>query len=109
MSEEEKEAIYELEKFRRIKVLYGNTFAIHIEQMKQLQNNMKIVFNLLQKQKSELEKKDKIIDEMAARAYLTEEEREEMKKDIYNNPNHKGFADFVKRYFERKVENESNS
>ena len=49
MSEEEKEAIYELEKFRRIKVLYGNTFAIHIEQMKQLQNNMKIVSTFLSK------------------------------------------------------------
>ena len=49
--------------------------------------------------------KDKIIDEMAARVYLTKEEREEMEKDIYNNVNHKGFADFVKRYFKMKVRN----
>ena len=54
--------------------------------------------------KSETEKKDKIIDEMAPRVFLTKGDREEMKKDIYNNVKHKGYADFVKRYFERKVE-----
>ena len=52
--------------------------------------------------------KDKIIDEMAARVYLTKEEREEMEKDIYNNVNHKGFADFVKRYIKMKVRKEND-
>ena len=36
--------------------------------------------NIIQKQQSELKKKDKMIDEMAPQIYLTEEQREEMKE-----------------------------
>lgn len=54
----EKEVIERLNRFKTIKVLYGNTFAIHLEQLEQLQNDIETVLNLL-------EKKDKIIDLMA--------------------------------------------
>lgn len=74
-----------------------NTMQAEFERLENLEDNTDML-------KLELEKKDKIINEMAPRVYLLKEEREEMKKDIYNNVNHKGFADFVKRYFERKVE-----
>lgn len=45
----EKEAIEELNRFKTIKVLYGNTFAIHLEQLEQLQNDIETVLNLLEK------------------------------------------------------------
>ena len=54
----EKEVIERLNRFKTIKVLYGNTFTIHLEQLEQLQNDIETVLNLL-------EKKDKIIDLMA--------------------------------------------
>lgn len=65
--------------------------------------------NTIKEKQTELEKKDKVIDELASRVYLNKQEMEEMEKYIYNNPNHKGFADFVKRYFERKVKNENRN
>lgn len=54
----EEEVIERLNRYKTIKVLYGNTFAIHLEQLEQLQNDIETVLNLL-------EKKDKIINEMA--------------------------------------------
>ena len=51
----EEEVIERLNSFKTIKVLYGNTFSMHLEQLEQLQNDIEIVL-------SELEKKDKIID-----------------------------------------------
>lgn len=50
----EKEAIERLNRFKTIKVLYGNTFAIHLEQLEQLQNDIETVLNLLEKQKAEI-------------------------------------------------------
>ena len=54
----EEEVIERLNRFKTIKVLYGNTFSMHLEQLEQLQNAIETVL-------SELEKKDKIIDLMA--------------------------------------------
>lgn len=53
---------------------------------------------------AEIQKKDKIIDEIAPRIYLTEQEREKMKQYIENSNKPKDFSSFVKQYFERKVE-----
>lgn len=61
----EKEVIERLNRFKTIKVLYGNTFAIHLEQLEQLQNDIETALNLIQTQQAELEKKDKVINEMA--------------------------------------------
>lgn len=61
----EKEVIERLNRFKTIKVLYGNTFSMHLEQLEQLQNDIKTALNLIQTQQAEIEKKDKIIDLMA--------------------------------------------
>ena len=50
--------IERLNSFKTIKVLYGNTFSMHLEQLEQLQNDIETVL-------SELEKKEAIINEMA--------------------------------------------
>lgn len=52
MTNEEKEAINKLNNFKTITVLYGNTYAMHIEQLKQLQENINIVLNLVEKLKA---------------------------------------------------------
>lgn len=69
------------------------------------------LLNLIQKQQAELlaqereiEKKDKIIDKLVPRIYLTQKEREIMKKYIWDSNKLKGFSSFVKQYFERKLE-----
>lgn len=61
----EEEVIERLNRYKTIKVLYGNTFAMHLEQLEQLKNDIDTVLNLLETQKAEIEKKDKIINEMA--------------------------------------------
>ena len=52
----EEEVIERLNRYKTIKVLYGNTFAMHLEQLEQLKNDIDTVLNLL-------EKKDKVINE----------------------------------------------
>lgn len=98
----EKEVIERLNRFKTIKVLYGNTFAIHLEQLEQLQNDIETVLNLL-------EKKDKIIDLMAIA--ISNEPLPTEEYCIFRNfdcPEVGGNRDCkecVKQYFERKVEN----
>ena len=53
----EEEVIERLNRFKTMKVLYGNTFAIHLEQLEQLQNDIETVLNLL-------EKKDRTIQQL---------------------------------------------
>lgn len=55
MKMNEEEAIERLNRYKTIKVLYGNTFAMHLEQLEQLKNDIDTVLNLL-------EKKDKVIN-----------------------------------------------
>lgn len=45
----EEEAIERLNRFKTIKVLYGNTYSMHLEQLEQLQNDIDTVLNLLEK------------------------------------------------------------
>ena len=76
MNEEE---IERLNRFKTIKVLYGNTFTIYLEQLEQLQNDIETVLNLL-------EKKDKIINSKngtinALHAALKERTEERDRKD----------------------------
>lgn len=124
MTKEEKKAIDEIRNWRN----YIIKNKEKVNRANDIEFYLRTVLNLIEKQQKEIAElkekydkdthtlqnqldlanadrveKDKIIDEMAPRVYLTKEEREEMKKDIYNNVNHKGFADFVKRYFEKKV------
>src|SRR5699024_1944590 len=65
MTTEQREAIDRLNRFKTIQVLYGNTCAMHIEQLKTLQVNISTVLSLIKEQQEEIEKKDKQIDLMA--------------------------------------------
>ncbi len=74
----EQETIERLNRFKTIKVLYGNTFAMHTEQLKTLQEDIETALNIIKEnsaeiqqkntelaeKNAEIEKKDKIIDEM---------------------------------------------
>ena len=60
----EEEVIERLNRYKTIKVLYGNTFAMHLEQLEQLKNDIDTVLNLLETQKAEIEKKDKEYEEL---------------------------------------------
>lgn len=75
----EEEAKERLNRFKTIKVLYGNTYSMHLEQLEQLKNDIDTVLNLLEKKdidiietkeanrqlSVELQKKDKMINDMA--------------------------------------------
>lgn len=50
----EEEVIERLNRFKTIKVLYGNTFSIHLEQLEQLQNDIETVLNLLEKKDNKI-------------------------------------------------------
>lgn len=54
------EAIERLNRYKTIKVLYGNTFAIHLEQLEQLQNDIETVLNLLEKKDKKIEHLEKL-------------------------------------------------
>ena len=85
----EEEVIERLNSFKTIKVLYGNTFSMHLEQLEQLQNDIETVLNLL-------EKKDKIIDLMAKELVKAHEW-------FYSEFDNYTKEDFIK-YFENKAE-----
>ena len=109
LSEEEKEAIEDLNSFKSISILYGNTFTMFLDQLKKYQQATDIVLNLitkLQKENEENEEKDKQIDLMAkcidvelssARLGIL------LNKDVKPLETYKGD---IKQYFERKAENE---
>lgn len=106
----DKEAIERLNRFKTIKVMYGNTFAMHLEQLKQLQQDLETILNILEKQKAEIEKKDKIIDKIVY--YLSDFDIDEMcgkcDKCIGNGCYVDDDIEFkincIKKYFEKKAE-----
>ena len=85
----EEEAIERLNRYKTIKVLYGNTFAMLLEQLEQLKNDIDTVLTLL-------ENKDKIIDLMADKLVQDTEW-------FYSEFDNYTKEDFIK-YFEKKVE-----
>ena len=50
----DKEVIERLNRFKTIKVMYGNTFTMHLEQLKQLQQDLETILNILENQKVEI-------------------------------------------------------
>ena len=108
MTTEQREAIDRLNRFKTIQVLYGNTFAMHIEQLKTLQVNINTVLSLIKEQQEEIEKKDKQIDLMAS--YIASLDIEEdicvkTGKDL-NECDSMAFGeceDCIKQYFETKA------
>lgn len=58
----EQETIERLNRFKTIKVLYGNTFAMTTEQLKTLQEDIKTALNIIKEKDKKLEKKDEYIE-----------------------------------------------
>lgn len=54
----EQEAIKRLNRFKTIKILYGNTFAMHIEQLKTVQEDIETVLSMLKENSAEIEQKN---------------------------------------------------
>lgn len=125
----EKETIDRLNKFKSIKVLYGNTFAMTLEQLKILQEDIETVLNTLKEKDKKIEKdrelkhrlckevnqmfteveeKDKIIDLMATfidaqNTRMLEDEYTAI-KNIYTIIGFDKDKEGIKQYFESKVE-----
>lgn len=76
-----------------------------IDREDDIQGILKKLLNQIQKQQVEIEKKDKIIDLMVPRVYLSEQERENMKEEYtWTSNKPKDFSNCVKQYFEKKAE-----
>ena len=63
----EQEIIERLNRFKTIKVLYGNTFAMHIEQLKTVQEDIETVLSMLKEKDKEIEKKDNAVRKIIKR------------------------------------------
>lgn len=61
MTNEQKEAIEKLNRFKTIKILYGNTFVMHIEQLEKVQEAIETALNLIQIQERKIYDYDEII------------------------------------------------
>lgn len=110
-SKEQEETIERLNRFKTIEILYGNTFAMHIEQLKTVQGDIETVLSMLQEQQEENKKKDKIIEEMAK--FMTNKDIDEEIcryqvvehcKDEEHGVTTNVCINCIKQYFERKVE-----
>ena len=119
MTNEQKEAIEKLNRFKTIKILYGNTFAMHIEQLEKVQEAIETTLNLIKQQERKIydydeiiarleeenTRKNKMIDliaEKLAKTYHYTPKKCSLKEDIDCN-NYKNCTDCAKQYFERKV------
>lgn len=83
MAEEEKKAIEDLKDFKSIKILYGNTFVMFLEQLIKYQESANTVLNLIDKLQQENSEKDKIIYELARSN--VELKSYEIKEEYINN------------------------
>jgi len=61
MNKEQEEAIERLNRFKTIEILYSNTFAMYIEQLKTLQEDIETVLSMLQEQQEENKKKQVLL------------------------------------------------
>ena len=91
----EQEAIERLNRFKTIEVLYSNTFAMHIEQLKTVQEDIETALNMLKE-------KDKQIDLMLDKIDMTKPSPCTMTNEysigrVYMSKEEK------KQYFENKV------
>lgn len=129
MSEEEKKAIEDLNSFKSISILYGNTFTMFLDQLKKYQQATDIVLNLVQNLQREndllnnyvkenetykknlfnyAEKKDKQIDLMADFMYKTGAGRRALSCMFRQNDecSENGCNYCIKQYFADLVEKE---
>ena len=75
------EAIEKLKDFKSIKILYGNTFAMHIAQLKDIQKAIETVLQALQKSTP----KDIIRQKINERQFELQQEYKDFKDDIRLN------------------------
>lgn len=112
MTKEQEEAIERLNRFKTIEILYGNTFAMHVEQLKTVQGDIETVLSMLQEQQEENKKKDKIIDIMSeklAKVYHYKPYKCTLKeKNNIDCDKYKDCVSCVKQYWERKAEDVKN-
>lgn len=107
LSEEEKQAIEYLNDFKSIKIMYGNTFVMFLEQLKKYQQAANAALNLiakLQKENEELKsdnlEKARILEIFDYRKYrkkYLEERRKEEPNLLYPDGD-----EIYKRYYEQK-------
>lgn len=64
MTKEQEEAISRLRKITNRQILYGNKFGITIEGFRELQEDIETVLNMLKEKDAEIQKKDRIINEI---------------------------------------------
>lgn len=83
-------------------LLYGFMLDCLLDEINKGQRRIEKRFDEFE---AELEKKDKIIDLMVPRVYLSEQERENMKEEYtWTSNKPKDFSNCVKQYFEKKAE-----
>ena len=70
MTNEQREAIDRLNKFKTIEILYGNTFAMHIEQLKTLQVDLDTALSLIKEQQEEIGNLQKELNEENKRCMI---------------------------------------
>lgn len=106
MSEEEKEAIEFakklIETIKQSKMLFDEDITVKLGIA--TQNTLQIVLNLIQKQQTELKKKDKTMNKMAE--WIFDKDYTENSLLIHRDDYYSNCIKQVKQYFERKVENE---
>lgn len=54
-TEEEKQAIQSINSFKSIKLLYGEIYVMHLEQLKKYQTASEVILNLLEKYQKEID------------------------------------------------------
>lgn len=113
MNKEQEEAIERLNRFKTIEILYSNTFAMHIEQLKTLQEDIETVLSMLQEQQEENKKKDKIIDLMTEHIVSSAIVDDtvcaikcDCETDIEEDCTHEKMLNCTKQYFKSKAEKE---
>lgn len=113
MTKEQEKAIERLNSFKTIEILYSNTFAMHIEQLKTVQGDIETVLSMLQEQQEENKKKDKIIDLMTEHIVSSAIVDDtvcaikcDCETDIEEDCTHEKMLNCTKQYFKSKVEKE---
>lgn len=105
----EEEVIERLNRFKTIKVLYGNTFSMHLEQLEQLQNDIETVLSELEKKDKEYEELTEASKELCKTVNLMKKVINEMAEYIidlikYNNSEEERDKEEIKEYFTKKAE-----
>lgn len=112
----EQEAIERINRFKTIKVLYGNTFAMTTEQLRALQEDIETALNMLKEKDKEIEKLKEFINYLQLKniknldmiIYMANfiNDNTPYTKDTKELENEEGIrtVDFTVKYFERKSE-----